>query len=404
MSLSKSDSTYSSQIETELRKRFSQNIVEFRVGYDTEAINLPKKQYSERFPCISIYDHRISVSVLKDLGSSIQILSIRNESMEKPQKLDTIFNLIEEHCTETVKKLNLMALQQNFFKNLTKPFKNVKEMELVLSTVGSDKMSFADLFPSLRGLWISSIEIEIISSVVVNYPHLENLAVAVDRSGNSRGMTEEATIDLLHRNQQIQKLALTYLTPNILKFAADHLPHLNKIKIDSYMEQNEYNSSIHFENVKIAKICHSMPCKWPAHLTFSNKLEELQTQLTFPTNEFIGAIENGKNLKKLTIDGRGVNNYVVSRFTNAKLNATEMVLSLTCDVEAIGIIEFIKSAEKLRKLQLTPCTSVNDSHLLEILPMIGKHFDDEWVITVSQSNFKKINKILMEKKYSKKFI
>lgn len=375
MSLGKSDESYWRLIEKELHRRFFSKHVEFCFGHNDK-----EKRYSDQFHSISIYDESIAVAVLKDLGASIQSLSLLNETNEELESFVTIPKLVEEHCSEWLDELILVGFRQNFFENITKPFKRAKEISLIFSTVNTHQFSIAHLFPSLRHLKLAYIEMENVSNVVSEYPRLTQLSVAIDPSGNKMGLTEEVVINLIRKNPQIRKLALSFGTPDSLNVVAEHLLNLEQLDLHSYTELKEHNFHFHFEHVKIAKIGDFATCKWPTNITFGEKLEELYLRLHGTETKFLEVIERSKNLKKLHIGGeQTVNNDVLLRLTHAKLNVTEIHLYLHEHVDTKNIIQLIESDGKLTKVDLVPFLK---SQVSKIVPAIEEHFKNQWKYSI----------------------
>lgn len=341
LSLAKSNKYFFDIVEYEFGRRFSTKTVWFD-GDIESSYGVPNK--------FRISDESVAVEILKLFGHLIQNLKISN--FETSLQMDLIYNLIKEICPETLVKLDISYNFPAFspFQNIRKIFKKVKTLELYgdLVSFGSSPYDLNDTFPVLEELEWSNAAVQSPEKWIVNLPHLKYLYVGLLRD------QESLVIELLRKNPQILRFAVSSATPKLLKGIADLDPIFEEFSLFHLDVGKIPMCDCHFKNVIKFTIHISYHFQCIDTITFSEKLEEIEFGNNFKrASNFIDFIKRNEKIKRLRVIGdQTVTNNGMQRLALTYLNVKEIHLHCADDVTEKSIIQLIENTKLLNRLTL----------------------------------------------------
>lgn len=376
MTLSKSIPSLRSVTEDELRRRYlnkSLKLMPYPPSYDLSG------EQNE----ISIANETVAKTIM-EFSELIRSLTIQELSSPLNEIVD---KLINDHCSETLTEIRIQSLHHDFFQSIKKPFKKVVNVSLEFKIdFGNDQLNFNEMFPAMRRLELSHIRTKNANKLILNYPNLEHLTVCECvislRNENILLYTTEPVITgLLIKNPQLRSLVLHKGTPNLLKFIADELPKLEHLVLYSF-NRIQPPQSTHFQHLKTFKIG-SFSYYWPKNITFSENLEEFEMTISSKDKSFdyIGFVENRKNLKKIQITfPLSFEKSEILKLADLKSNGKEISLIQTRFITTNVIIGLIRNNNHLHSLRLT--TSDKNEFLL-IEPELREFYENSnWNINL----------------------
>lgn len=374
-SLTTTNKQISSAVWEEMRRRFMKKMVVFDgLMKEDEYSNLQEKDDK----IIIDWDDG-SILALEQFGDVIRNLQVWSRGPLDEQKVQTVFKVISERCSDSLDELHLGDFESNFFQNITKPFKNVHTLELYgnVIRVDNDQFNFHELFPSLRRLIIGAqFKAQNKNKLFVKLPQLEHLDV---------DSIESVARGVIEKNPQLKTLILQYAKSNILKFATDSLPNLEHLELNEYKGKSKEIENINVANVKVFKLNSLHNYKWPKKMIFSKVLEEFEVDVGFDSDtRYVDFIERYNSLKKLKISASwdGIDDESMKRIIAAKLNLNELSLHYGCNVNNKEIVELIQSNDELKKFHLR---FINEPEKVpEFASVLREHFGAEfWTVSTA---------------------
>lgn len=246
-----------------------------------------------------------------------------------------IFQLIEKKCSKTLVELHVNRLK-TFFDIIETPFDKIEKLswsnykDETAYTVNLDKSNFQTYFPSLRNLKLSNAPV---ANTSFNIPNLEHFGISYAQG--------ESTLDFLRANRQLKSLDLWSIDLIVLKFIADEMPNVEKLRI--YLCQYEQNVNVSFKHLKSINIAG----KLPAMIEFNDKLEEF-ISFYFPNEKYIRFLSNNSNVKMLKIE-LFVSISQVQELISAKLGVRDLNLCIAGEINPEIVIQLIESCQFLKK-------------------------------------------------------
>lgn len=328
---------------------------------DIEIINRFKhkevifQQYEEFYEAendISIGNTTIAVTLLNDFGPFFRKISFQYMGpIFTSQGVNTIYELVEKQCSDTIIELKAFHNGIGFFNTITKPFKSVESVILdgdyAVLDLGNDQLNFSEIFPALRRLAIGYIKAKDANKIILHYPHLEYLNVKIQIFPVlEMFMNERIVMDFIRKNVQIQSLELTDVSENLLKIIADEMPMLKQLKLHNYNHSSDFH--FHFEHIKSFSI-QPISDIWLDYITFSNKLEEFESEGDY-YRKYVTFIEQHRHFKRIKMIR--LNNLELKFLESANFEAIDLELTLDESVEAETIYEFIKNSKHFKRLKL----------------------------------------------------
>lgn len=365
-------------VEDEFRRRYFKKMVTFTALFSFPSNN----PFFEMDNEVVIRHTSIAERILKTFGPLIRKMTLKSISNgSNSLSVENIFKLIEEYCAKNLIELQLNSVEMNFFQNIRKPFENVKIVSLQGNIVDleSDHFKFCNFFPVMRSLSLRSVEVNNVSSLIMNYPRLEHLFINFNHYGNvKKSISESVAIKIIQKNPQIRSIGLSIVSPSLLKAVSDSLQCLERLELSEYRQGQSQTIDFHFESVKFFKISYCPVQSIPSNIIFSEMLEQLEVETSVNDDKYIELIERSKGLKRLKITGNeGFKNDEISRIATAKLNVMEIDMVCHWNVKDESIIELIKNNKSLNKLVLKRFRGN------EIRMRMKMEFENNWTVDES---------------------
>lgn len=310
-------------------------------------------QITETSDSISIQNHQLILKILKNFGSVIPSLRIFHNTTNENSAL--VYRSINLHCFKTLKQIEILVIQNEFFDEFTKPFKDVQSVRLDgnFKKLSSSKLSLSEMFPVMSHLSLGRIQVDDTDWIVV-FPNLVHLKAQIYsiKDINSEYWVEGPTTNVIKTNRHVRSLHLLDVNPKLLKFIADEMPNVENLELQGF-EHDLYDCfrkyDIYFKSVIKLKFEISFR-KLPRNFSFEN-LEDLE--IVDPDThdpEWIDFVERNKNLKRVFVSNYRLNGTEFPRFASMKL--TDLSVWIGEDVDNETIANFISNNTNLQHFRL----------------------------------------------------
>lgn len=233
-----------------LRQKFStKTIVISETGYDQNFGNVVNmEEFDDR---IELRRYSAVPKILKHFGHLISKLVVFNEYTISADVAQSIYSAVNLYCSDSLTELQLFS-QNSVFAEFKKPFRNVEYVALggFFDDLSNSNMTFADLFPAMKKLWLNKFHSIDSNLLAHHFPHLTILTDEKQRWGDENSHQYDSFVELIKVNPQIRNLTLRCAIPQLLLVVNDKLPQLEHLGLSFYrdIDSNEYN--INFEHVK----------------------------------------------------------------------------------------------------------------------------------------------------------
>lgn len=334
-------------VEEVLRRRFIKKWIFFCSPYSDD-----DHEYAAAY--VEEFDDRIEIqhlptvyTITQTFGHLISKLMIDHENHLPDDQSIHIFQAINLHCSETLRKFHIFIKSGDIFTEFEKPFKSVETVTLNGRFVnwGSSKMSFSEMFPSIKHLQLDTAKIQYENSTNQTLPHLEKFST--DVVGNMTLLTK----DLIEDNPEIRCISILFGQPSVLQLVADKLKNLERLTLEYYHEykvDGNTRFNFHFQNLKKFILRGSI---MPTNITFGGKIEELEFQ-SHENGKWIElVVEHSATLKKLDFLS-SLTGPEIEQLASAHLNIVRMRFIYTHAVSIENLFNLIKGCERLKKLEL----------------------------------------------------
>lgn len=377
-------------IELVLRLRFSKFVIIIGGARELHKNSTGKYTFSEvteYSSLISIEDFPTAVKILSNFGHLIDNLKILRFRGWTEASIKQIHQLINQHCSETLKSINILKTEENIFDAFTIPFTMVQEVSL-MSESGYEKFgNFSKMFPATRRLYMNSFNVSSLNSSSYVLPHLEYVSSNF-RYTTETDLTKTLFGNIITNNPNVSNIILHGGDADILRFLSNETTNLETLEIYYYYcFENLVDPSIRFDKLKKLKIgSYSMP-----PIFSSESLEELNVP-SADIGFLLRFISNFKNLTKFESSAFYFETDIFS-LASTNWKVTEVKFYCQRDVTARSIFHLIERNQNLRKLQLL--TPTIDEHNRLNDDISGFHFltKNEWKIGANDAT----RRILLEK-------
>lgn len=342
-----------------------------------------KRKLYDLSDLIIVINYDTILKLLKTFGRLIKNIELLCGSSheENMTELSASINL---NCADTLIEINIDSDHEDLFAGMTKPFRKLKvfSMRGLVENLGSDTLSFNELFPAIRRLKLGNIvQISNKSCIDVSFEHLEYLDVRVQNYGLVKELNSEDVEKLLRKNPQIQSILLRNAKRRLLELTSQILPNIADIHLISYDNTiSDGDHEIIFENLTNFTASFRSQDRYE-NVTFRN-LTELHTGISiFPNDEILNLItfvRRNPNLKRLFIDWGFIYHGNIQQLSQAQLNIEEITMKIL-SVKEEHIINFIRNCEHMKKI------TVNDDvcHYINI-ETLRDQIEDKWIITTHE--------------------
>lgn len=332
----------------------------------------------------TIYIRQFSVilRLLKQFGHLISRLVIIYGTTSKLAmnvvSINTISEAINLHCSKTLTHFEVFNYHNSFFDSMMKPFEKIEFLLIrgLFNNLGSDTLTFAELFPAMRQLILEYVEVQDTSCIDQKFPHMEKFHIEISRYNNSNRFAENEVLKLLTKNPQIRSLKLSKSSRAFLITVNQILPKLESLELVNYFPfNNESNKRIVFENVKNFSIEGSSESA-PKNFEFK-KLNEFHTEnLPLLYNKWVELVKKSPYLQKLYVEK--VDDENLLKLAKIDSNVTEVQFNLKLDVSDQAIVAFVTKFENTKKIHFIrdkmPDTFDNVAEILK------QQSGDKWTI------------------------
>lgn len=335
-------------VEEVLRRRFIKKWLVFRSPYNDFDPNFATA-YGEEFENrIEIQDLQTVHTIIRTFGHLISKLMIAYEYVLPDSQSRPIYQAVNLHCSESLRKFHIVVKNGDIFSDFTIPFKNVEKVTLngIFVNWGSSRLTFNELFPSIKRLNIESAKIEHVDAFNQSLPHLEELFT--DTMANVSQLTRR----LIQDNPQILRLSMVCAQPDVLQLVADKLPLLEHLMLEYYHEykvDGNFSFNFNFQHLKSLILRGST---MPTNITLGN-IEDLEISGESHQNaEWIDlVVQHNSTLKKLDFLST-LKDSEVMELANAHLNVVTLRFIYSHATSIESLLELIKSCEQLKRLEL----------------------------------------------------
>lgn len=343
-------------------------------------------------------DEQTARRLFKHFGRLISKLKVNyaESSDMDATTLQSISKAIDFYCSDTLKEIIIFDKSHSFFGQITKPFKNIERVELFghYKNLSGGSLSFSEIFPSMKSLFLSSTTFKHIDQIFHHYPNLIELRVNFYDMFHSRNVKETDIAEIIEKNPQIRILKVHSSTSAILKNASDALPNLEHLRIEPswHLEISNNGPEILFKNVKILEL---KPTENKFHIRRFlrgikfESLEELRAIIN-PEVEFdwwLKFIRKNTNLKIFHIIEGSINDDDIVKFTKTKTtNLNEISITLDSNVKDESLIDFVNKHHTTERFVFKFDESDDGDCEMKISALREK-FNDQWIIMSSSDSF-----------------
>lgn len=336
----------------------------------------------EKDDTLTIQHFETAIKFIKLFGHLISHIQIKYDSIFRNSAKD-LNQMINNCCSKTLVQIDVHSVQDDFFQDMIKPFEKVQTLSIGghFKNLGSDKVHFGDLFPSLRNLSLKDVQVSDTSIIERKFMHLEHLSMHIFKYDDHRRFTESDLRKIITNNPQIKSLILVHCTRGSLNLVNELLPDLRSLGLVYYTEYIfEIHPEIVFQQLRsfsIEKSSHSLP----KNISFK-RLERFYTD-SFPQecNRWIELVQKSKHLEKLHVKDGLISNDHLSRLASSNLYLNEISLVCNKDVNDEAIIQFVENNGNVVKIDI----SKNMPGLLTMVAeTFRKDFANDWRINESE--------------------
>lgn len=325
-----------------------------------------------------------AIKILEQFGRFIRTLQFR--FTDDTEAIATIYDLLQEQCSESLRHLTLKGLKKTLV--LNRPFTKVETLNLGTCTFGvcnvldlDNKFNLNETFPALRSLHIDQANIFNSSGIGLHFPHLEHLNLHVN---SSEILSESSIAELMTENPQITRLRLDGASSDLLQVVADVNVNLQQLEIRNYRDFNHGNVHMHFENVDNFTMTGLECKKMPSYMTFGPNLRECELNFfRMPSDgdvkSFIDFLENNKNLEIFRLNQVILTDAEFSRLAAIETNLIELSVYCSYRVNNGDIVKLIENNKKLERIDLTIFNL--PSEIGAIVEFLRDHCGQEWVVS-----------------------
>lgn len=383
LSVSETNQYFSSLALVIFRKKYSHKIFEIKSA---------GSRYPDDMGRIYMRDEDRARRILKQFGQFIYKLKVNYEESLNFDKttIEAMSRLINSYCTDALTEIVVYDKRHSFFGQITKPFRNVKNVELYghFKNVSSGLLTINEIFPAIESLFLSSTTFKYVDQIEQKYPNLIELSVNFYDSVRSRNFKESTIEQILRLNPQIRILKMHSPTENILRVANEVLPYLERLRIETALHLEIFNTGpmISFKNVRILELKPFENTRnnhrFLEGIEFEN-LEELRAMITHVPgfDWWIDFIQKNTYLSKFhTIDGC-VHKIDLEKMTKIdKMTLNDISMGLCYDVEHKNLVKFVSENQNVRKFHFK-FHKEDDEYFEMHVSEMQKNFNKNWIIT-----------------------
>lgn len=336
---------------------------------------------------IEIYKFNAILNVLKYFGNAIEQLNTENGFIGA-KNLAEINRMANQYCTSSLTHLSLGKIEKDTFKQFIKPFVRIEElsMEITNDDIQPGIMPINEIFPKLLRLDVrirSDIDASLFNCTLSN---LEEIFVEITSDRHKKCHQLD---DLLRKNPQIKSVQIlnsivSDVPYGFLAALNDHVPCLENLTMQSNLNFDMQNASLHFDNVKCLHLKTYHPSSID-QLSFS-RLESLQMKyVPIMYRLWLKFFKQNHNLKRIHLE-------VAYREGSVQLvelmrelpNLREIILHCIESISVVNIITIIEEHAQLVNFQMF----LSNKFAPDDLDTLRDRFECEWNIRESHHNIR----------------
>lgn len=343
---------FSQLAEDVFKRRYSTKIFDISGGFGV----IPKKSVSVTHSHVYIENAEAAISVLCAFGFLIQRLSL-NLSYLTVDERNKVGRFIENHMSESLNRVDYYGFDKDVLWVFTKPLKSVEIVNIQgkFKSSSPGTMQLNELFPSLRQLSLSNIDVFDPIVFDIQFPQLERFKISLLRSTAELSPYDSirnfklAVTNFLKNNPTIKSLTFKDChSLEFMKMASDYLPNLEEITANFVALDEFEGEEMQFQNVK--KVDFSWTSYNMTGMMLFDKLEDLK--LSCLARECIEFAKQYKHVTKLDMFGKSFNDQDILAIGDILPNLVELNLGSDGYIEADPLIQMIDTCQHLEKVTL----------------------------------------------------
>lgn len=317
----------------------------------------PKENYADQ-NCFLIDRFESAIGFLKSFGHIVTKLRIIGNSSEQ-NCIDTIGQLINDHCSQSLKELTLENIEENPMIAWKNKFPKLEIINFV-NIQQSNGLKIHKMCPHLRRLNVvqdtqrhSKLEF-----LGFHFPHLVNLKIHSTFLPNNPHLHRVVSL-----NPQLKSFYISgYFDVKLLKFIKEHLPNLQSFGLKYNLFGNSRNvETVEFENIT----------------DFSMDLQHLTFNMGYNSQLF-----SFKRLTSLELICHVLDEGLMSFMTKNKQLVTLKIMQMNAKYDEL--VELIQALPELKEIH-TQWVDVNQSSEVVQL-MTGANQIETIVLEVNESD------------------
>lgn len=344
---------------------------------------------------IPVQHLELILKILKKFGKFIQRLSFFIWAAHvSASTIDEISSYINLYCSESLLKLRIQVdgnYSTSVFSGMLKPFNAVEEVTLQgrLGKMNSSMLDFNELFPALRNLIVNVVFVENTSFIDRKFPQLEYVSIAPSGLFTAYKPIQSNPGDvekMIKKNPQIRSIHFQSCTVEVLKTVNVFLPNLENLHIDLYLNGNHRAEELlFFENVKNFTV---FAVLFPTNLRFGH-LTTFETK-SDPNLDWIKFVQRNPFLENLSIKGANIKKQQLQRLATLDWNMKEVYLRLSLDIDDESIVNFVRSLEKIKKITFQRdlyTYGVKLNTFSSVTKILRREFSNKWNVMVHTPSY-----------------
>lgn len=313
---------------------------------------LRKKQFfitdSQDEPTIQVENFELISTILTHFGRTFHDIQIINPNLNA-EDTKLLYKMVNEHCSESLVRLNLGSVEVAAFEKLTKPFENVKQ--LIFSLRGNQAQNeirpFNELFPKLHELSLtlySDLDYSFLDCELPSLEYIPDFGIT-DLSFRRREQIE----GFLRKNPQIRGIHTNFKFPaDFAKFLSENLPNVVSLTLDTFDIGNDA--------VRFGKLKHLVLEEKNVKSIEKLSLPQIQAFEMFYSSNVHGAFEFFRRhvlLSKLVLNWQESDEHgQLDDFAELLPNLTDLQIDFPLDCNAESFSKFSRFHRKLMTFRI----------------------------------------------------
>lgn len=297
---------------------------------------------------------RLFGHLIKRLGIAFDYIDLNNRKV--------ISEHIEKYCSESLIEIHLNGFDENVMPIFENPFQNIEivtitgHLALPNGNLVFPAMRMNELFPKLRRLSVSNVDVYDPRVLAMVFPKIEIFEISLMRAYAdqsplvSMANFKMAVRNLFKRNSHIK--SVTFNECDSLKYlnlASEFLLNLEELNARFVALDNYNGETIHFPNVKTFFFVSWHSLDISSKVSF-DQIEELSMECL--ARECVAFIVQNQNVRKLDLVTNALSRDDLLEIGEKLPNLTDLTLKSDSGITAGSIIEFISMSKNLERMKV----------------------------------------------------